>query len=134
MATKHQPARRQIERYKAAKDKAMAGLHAVEAKARKTVANIREEGSQNAAIAAGSAGLGAIVGAKAQEYLLDPANEMTDSMLTTGFGGIPTLTIVGAGLAIFGIAGGLKGRTQAAVTGAGAGLAAGAFVKGTGQV
>ncbi len=82
------------------------------------------ENRQMLAIGGLAAGGGAVAGYKAQEYV-EASTSLPD--MAKAIGGVPTLTIVGAGLAVY-AAMRLKGPAQAGVAGFAGGMAGGAYV------
>lgn len=93
----------------------------------KAVATVKKvakhEVAQTVALGAISGGVGAIVGAKLQEKV------NASSFGYKSFYGIPILTVAGGVVAAFGIAK-MRGKQQALIGGAGAGIAGGAYIQG----
>lgn len=84
-----------------------------------------KENAQLLAIGGVAAGAGTIGGFKLQEYL--NGSDLPD--MAKAVGGIPTGTLIGAAVALYG-AFKMKGQAQAAVAGAGGGMAGGAYLQG----
>lgn len=83
------------------------------------------ENAQLLAIGGVAAGAGTIGGYKLQEYL----NNSDLPEMAKAVGGIPTGTLIGAAIAAYG-AFKLRGQAQAALAGAGGGVAGGAYLYG----
>jgi hypothetical protein len=86
---------------------------------------VSKDAAQTLAIGGVAAGAGTIGGYKLQEYL----NNSDLPEMAKAVGGIPTGTLIGAAIALYG-AFKMKGQAQALVAGAGGGCAGGAYLQG----